>query len=255
MALSWWQALVLGIVQGMTEWLPVSSSGHLVVAQEVMGVELPLAYDLLLHIATLFVVFLAYRRRWPDIVRGVWSSGPGRRMLIALVVGTLPIVVVGLLLRRPIEAAFDQPRVVGGFLLVTSVLLLSTWRRRGTGTEASPRQALLVGVFQALAVLPGVSRSGATIAGGLHAGLDRRTATDLGFLLAVPALVGATVLQAPGLLGLGSLGAPAIIVGFTASFLSGYLALKAMRALVQRFGLVVFAPYCAVVGVLVLLFL
>ncbi len=248
--MNWWQALLLGLVQGVSEWLPISSSGHLVIAQDVLGVEVPLAFDLALHVATLVVVVVAY---WPRLWGMLLSLGPSgdvaeRGMVFRLLVATLPIVVLGLLARDWIESAFDSTRAVVVGLMITAAFLVST--RFARGNVGGYLGAFVVGCFQAVALWPGVSRSGSSIAGALHVGMDRKDATDFAFMLAIPALVGATVLQAPALLQLGEVGWMPVLIGMAAAGVSGWLGLQGMRAFVAKVGLVPFAPYVLLVAVL-----
>lgn len=286
MALEWWQAVVLGLVQGATEWLPVSSTGHLVVVQRLAGTEVPVAFDLLLHLGSVLVAVLVYRRRlarvaaaslralaaprrWP----GAWRD-PDARLGLLLAVATVPIAVAGVLFESLVHDAFASLTAVGFGLVGTAAVLLSTrWVRpgrpddgalpaqRGDGArlarpgrplhEARARHAWLAGAFQAIALLPGVSRSGTAVAGGLHAGLDREAAADLGFLMAIPALLGAAVFQARHAGDVVALGAPAL-AGLAVAVAVGYATLEAMRAFVRRFGLHPFAGYCLALGLVVL---
>lgn len=262
-----WEAILLGVVQGLTEWLPVSSSGHLVLAQELLGIEAPLFFDLVVHVATLAVVLVYYRAditlmlaslvRWPkehvpgtSLGQSFWAN-PHRQMVALLVVGTIPIAVVGLAFQDPIERAFESLFAVGIFLCITGLFLLSTRRV----VESTPPRtlklhpALVIGLAQAAAILPGISRSGATIGASLHLGLDRQQAARFSFLLAAPAILGATILQAtPGAIDAAARAPLAYLAGFVAAGISGYLALAWLVGIVKRGGLHRFGPYCLVVG-------
>lgn len=269
MALTLWEALVLGVVQGVTEWLPVSSSGHLVLTQRLLGVEVPVFYDLVLHIGTLLAVLVAYRERlyamaaalvaWPRDARGTgWGPSlwlhPDRRLAALLVLGTIPIAVAGLLLEDLVLASFDSLAGVGAALLVTGLWLLSTrWATRRDGmTALTPARAVLVGVAQAAALMPGISRSGATIGASIHAGVRRDAAADFAFLLAVPALLGALILQADSVGEVAGVGYGAALLGFLVSFVAGYASLRWLVGFVRRAGLWPFAPYCMLVGAMTL---
>lgn len=261
MAADWWQALILGIIQGLTEWLPVSSSGHLVVAQELLGYEVPVFFDLWLHLATLAAVVWHYRLRlWGMLTalvgarRDEPTAAGDRRTAWLLVFATLPIVVAGLLFRDAVESAFGSLRAVAVALGVTTLILLSTRWARQRDAVFGMGAALFVGAFQALALAPGVSRSGATIAAGLHAGRSPEDAADFAFLLSIPALVGATVLLAPDAVAAGAaLHWSAFVVGAVAAFAVGLATLRFMLAAVRRVGLVPFAAYTAALALVVAL--
>ena len=278
-------AVLLGLVQGLTEFIPVSSSGHLVLIPYFLGIETPgIAFDVALHLGTFAAVVLYFRTDLRHMLAALVGAGDPafvqrhRRLAALLVLATIPIAVVGLGLRDVFEAAFDSPAAAAGFLLLTGVLLLlgeAARSRRGGITAVAPdpdpaqvaigydpgdhegltldrigiRQALVIGFGQCIALFPGVSRSGTTIAAGMSAGLTRPAATRFSFLLALPALVGATVVSAPDLAGGDAMfSTPAIIAGILAAFLSGYLAIRWLLALVARDRLTGFAWYCFAVG-------
>lgn len=244
------EAVLLGFIQGLTEWLPVSSSGHLQVGRALLGLEADTWYDLLLHVGTLGVILLVYWRRILQLVAAAFGPASNeKRFAWGLVLGSVPIAVTGFLLADLVESAFEHLPAVGAALLFTAYFLHSTKGLEGKA-RIGPRSAWSIGLWQVLALLPGVSRSGATIAGGLHAGLDRETAADFGFLLAVPALVGATLFKAtdvadPTLTG-------PMVVGILVSLVTGYVTLQWLRGFVARRGIHAFAPYCLVLGAAVL---
>lgn len=265
--LSVWEAVLLGVVQGITEWLPISSSAHLVMAQELLDLPVPIFYDVVLHTGTLLAVLVVYRERltriaaafilWPAAARragwgrALWDD-PDRRLGALLAVGTLPIVAVGVLLEDYVDAGFQSLRTTGIELAVTGLVLFSThWAhaRQERLRDVGPMQALLIGVAQATAILPGISRSGATIAAAMHAGVERSKAADFSFLLAVPALLGALVFKADEAGDVRAVGVTATLVGFVVSFVVGYASLRWLLGVVRRWGLLPFAPYCVIVGV------
>ena len=198
---------VLAVLQGLTEFLPVSSSGHLVLAQAAMGIDDPaIVVDVALHVGTLFAVLVVYRRDLASLARGLFD-GRWREPLL-LVLGTLPAVVVGLGFRDQVEVAFESPRTAAYGLFATAAMLFAgeAFRRRRLGMEPGPlswRIALGVGIAQALAICPGISRSGSTIACGLALGLAPAAAARFSFLLAIPAIGGAALLQLPAVLDAG----------------------------------------------------
>lgn len=260
-------ALLLGVVQGIAEFLPISSSGHLVLGEALLrwwhggtsGSGVPsggLLLNVALHLATLLAILVVYRKE-------VWLLRRRGRLLLMILVASIPAAVVGLSLKDWFEAAFQTPQIAGMGLLVTSVLLLLGQRReksRDSLQDVTWQQALFVGTFQAAALIPGISRSGSTIAAGLMAGLRRDAATTFSFLLAIPAIGGAALLEAPALFaGAASAGAAAtpnwraLLVGMTAAFLLGLACLWWLIGLVNRGRLGLFAYYTAAVGITTLL--
>ncbi|MGB1586998.1 MAG: undecaprenyl-diphosphate phosphatase [Thermoplasmatota archaeon] len=251
MSLTYWEAILLGLIQGLTEWLPVSSSGHLQIGRAVLGLEADTWYDLLLHVGTLVVIVVVFWRRILQLVGAAFGPrSPEKRFAWGLVMGSVPIAVTGFLLADVVERAFEHLTAVGAALIFTAYFLHSTRDLDGS-PNLTPNRAWSIGLWQVLALLPGVSRSGATIAGGLHAGLDRETAADFGFLLAIPALVGATLFKATDAAGAAVTGP--MIVGILVSLATGYATLRWLRGFVGRRGVHAFAPYCLVLGLAVLL--
>ncbi|MGQ0614530.1 MAG: undecaprenyl-diphosphate phosphatase [Planctomycetaceae bacterium] len=247
-------AIVLGVVQGLTEFLPVSSSGHLALLQMLLGwenAEENLTFTIVVHLGSLAAVMIYVGRE----IRAMLTTQP--RLLGLVVVATLPVVVVGLLARSAVASLGAYPAVVGGGLLVTALLLASTTRIRegdSTSRTLSYRKALLVGVAQLFALLPGVSRSGTTLTAALRAGMQRNEALRFAFLMAVPAIGGA------GFLLLLKGGAPSgmrltpLLAGGAASFASSFLAMHWIARLVEKRRLIWFSVYCAAAGLLALLF-
>lgn len=255
------QALWLGVIQGLTEFLPVSSSGHLVLAQKLLGLQEPeLLFDVSVHVGTLLAVVIYF---WPDLwsmARGLWARDQegrqGRRLLWLVVAGSVPTALLGLFLKDWFEAMFASTAAVGVALLITGGLLLATrWVPRGdrglerTGTG----RALLVGLAQGLAITPGISRSGSTISVGLMLGLERRLAAHFSFVLSVPAIMGALLLQLLHLDATRQVNLAPLLVGAAASAVTGYLALRFLLRVVQRGKLHLFAPYCLLLGIAALL--
>ncbi len=256
------QALLLGIVQGLTEFLPVSSSGHLALVGAYL--DIPggdIAFTVLLHAGTLLAIGCVFRDGWKRLVRGAWelmrnvARGPAAwsadaRLAAQVACAAVPGAIVGLTLRDRIEAAFTDPRLVGGLLLGTAVLLLLTRLRRSTVGDIGFTAAWIVGLAQAVAILPGISRSGATIAVALLIGVARPKAAEFSFLAAIPLILGSLLLSLKDLgESVAAGGGVALAVGFLASFLVGWAALAWLVRLVQRGQLHWFAFYCAAVGI------
>lgn len=262
--MSVWEAILLGLVQGLTEFLPVSSSGHLVIAGALLGVqEESLTFDVMVHFGTLVAVLVALKDDWRPIVLGVLGRPEyresGRKRFAALVVGSVPIAVVGLLFKEPVENLFGSPRFAAAMLLVTGTIL---WladqlagraaRGRANGAGIGLVDALWIGVGQALAILPGISRSGSTLAAGMARGLDRESAARFAFLLAIPAIVGATILQVPDALEGGLEGGIPLLAGAVTAGVSGYAAIALFLRFLKSGRLTGFAVYTWIAGLVAL---
>ena len=266
------QALCLGTLQGITEFLPVSSSGHLALAQHLFGLREPqLFFDVTVHVATLMAVFVVFRTDLllilTDCLRffsrsesapprpAFTDSGSGVRMAVMILVGSLPTAIVGLLLRDVFQRFFTSPAIVGLCLWITGFFLVwSRWSRQHRKHLDSPNvlDALIIGLAQGAAISPGVSRSGVTIVTGLLLGLKPETAFRFSFLLSIPAILGALASEIFHLNG----NYPEwhiVAVGFFSAFVVGWVALTVLRSLVERGKLFYFAPYCFAVGTVALI--
>ena len=266
-------AFLLGLVQGVAEFLPISSSGHLAIAQNLLHIEgagsVPEFFDVLLHLGTLIAVFAAY---WKDICemvveffRGIGDLAhrstpspvpPARRLILLIVVGTLPLFAV-LPIRKAVQGLGDNMVFVGAALIVTGFLLFLCDRvRKGRKTERSATwlDALLVGVGQAVATLPGVSRSGMTITAGCFVGYERRFAVRFSFLLSIPAVLGANILSIGDAVKAGINGAevPMYLVGVVTAAVVGYLCIRLLKYVADKGRFGAFAYYCWAVGILTL---
>ncbi|MFH1278538.1 MAG: undecaprenyl-diphosphate phosphatase [Candidatus Eisenbacteria bacterium] len=239
-------AIFLGLVQGLTEFLPVSSSGHLVLAQALLGIRSEgILMEVLLHVATAFVVLGFYRERAVDLLRPRFD-GERNRYRLAIVIGLLPTAVVGLFLRDRIEALFERPGPTLAALAFTGVFLLLTRLAPPRERRITLGIAFLIGIAQAVAILPGISRSSATIACALFLGVRRREGAEFSFLLSVPAILGAALLTAKDITGEAASGtalAPALL-GAAVAAVSGYWALRLLVRLVTRGGFHRFGYYC-----------
>ena len=253
-----WAAL-LGLVQGLTEFLPVSSSGHLVLAGHLIGLpSTGLVFELLLHLATLAAVVFYYRSDVMGLFKAVpralraprigYHEDPEVRLGLLIIAASIPTAVIGLAFKDHFEALTAYPQAVGGALLVTAVLLLATHFIQPRQSDLNLRVALLIGLAQGLAITPGISRSGATIALALLLGIATTQAARFSFLISIPAIAGAAILKLRD--GLDQLEFLPAVVGFLVASISGYLALRWLVALVKARRFAAFAPYCAVVGLL-----
>jgi undecaprenyl-diphosphatase len=257
--MSWWQGVLLGVVQGLTEFLPISSSGHLVVAEAAVGLTTPgVVVEVVLHVATLLAVVIVYWKVLWGLLRGaVYGDGAAWRYIGLLAVGTVPAAAAGLLLEDFFERAFDSLLLVGVNFLITGVVLWSTRAVVARAQRPTPtaKGAIGSGMAQALAILPGISRSGTTVTAALWLGGDAIRAAEVSFLLAIPAIGGAAVLQIPDLsAGVGSIGAFPLAAGFVAALLSGVFAIRLLIALLRKQAFHRFAPYCWGIGAVTIVF-
>jgi undecaprenyl-diphosphatase len=262
------QAIILGIVQGVTEYIPVSSSAHLVLVPWLLGwPDAPFEFEVLVQWGTLVGVFVYFWRDLWGILRGVLAGLAQRRPLATLearlgwyiILATLPAVVLGLLFKDQVEAVFSSAKTTAALLLGTAALLAVAeylGKRERELTGITWLDALIIGLWQAVAMFPGISRSGATIAGGVLRGLDRKSAARFSFLMSVPVMVGAGGLAIKDLVEAGNLAGllPALILGSAAAAISGYLCIRWLLGYLQRGKLYGFAIYCAIVGVFCLVF-
>lgn len=248
------QAIILGVVQGIAEFLPISSSGHLVIAdallREYNGTTSPkesVTMEIALHFGTLMSIILVYRQ---DLIRLLTD----RRLIAMIIIATIPVGLAGVLLKSRLELMFAKPIVAGCALMVTAAVLLAGRQLQRSGkplSELTPGSATLIGIFQAVAIVPGISRSGSTIAAGMITGLDRENAARFSFLIAIPAIAGATVLQLKDLVtGEAQFtGDPAaLLIGTVISFVVGILALRWLIKIVMADRLHYFAYYCIIAG-------
>jgi undecaprenyl-diphosphatase len=267
------QALILGIVQGLTEFLPISSSGHLVIGQYLFGLQhADLAFDVSVHLGTLGAVVIYFRNdilailtgllRWRPVGRGAGTAqetpDPGVRLAMLVILGSIPTALIGLALKRFEETLFASPLIAGVMLLVTGSFLFLT-RGPQAAARAHPestrplaairaRDSLLIGIVQGLAVMPGISRSGATIATGLFAGIEPQAAARFSFLLSIPAVAGAALLVLGEAVAQGQIALTTCLAGGLAALIVGYAALAILVFLIKKGKLYTFAPYCWIVG-------
>jgi len=239
-----------GLVQGLTEFLPISSSGHLVLIPALLNADEPdLATSVMLHLGTLVAVVWFYRRDLRKLAR-VRTDPEARLILLLLAVGTIPAALVGLTLRGPIEIVFDDPKIAAVALVITGAilalgLLLPTGLRRLPSGRIP--DALVVGVAQAFALIPGISRSGMTITAGMAQGFERVEAARYAFLLAIPSIAGAGFLEGIDLVADGGFEA-GVLVGMAVAAVSGYAAIAFLLRLLTKVGMAPFAAYCLVFG-------
>lgn len=271
-ALELWEAILLGAVEGATEFLPISSTGHLTITEKLLGYEIDAAdvtaFTAIVQLGAILATVIYFRRDMGRIVEALWAGirDPGRRsgsdwrFAVAVVVGSIPIGIAGLLFKDAIETTFRNLWFVGAALILWSFVLYyaDITARLNRGEEQVTRKdTLIIGIVQCLALIPGVSRSGATISGGLLLGLDRVTATRFSFFLAIPALVAATLLQiATEHSAISSgVGWPATIVATVVSFFVAYAVIAWLLRYVAGHNFAVFIVYRIALGIVVLLLL
>jgi undecaprenyl-diphosphatase len=246
---------LLGLLQGLTEFLPVSSSGHLVLARIALGVDAPgIALEAAVHLGTLASLLLYFRRDVVCLALGWVRGGEERRQLGLLLVGTIPVVAVGLLARGGIERAFGSPLLVGGMLFVTALVLLFGDRRVGRALRGKVRwvDAAAVGLAQAAALLPGISRSGATVVTGIGMGLTPSAAARFSFLLAIPAIGGAALFSLLAVARQPDVNWAGLAVAMGCAAASGLVAVRTFLRIVRAGVLWPFALYCAAAALAVL---
>jgi undecaprenyl-diphosphatase len=260
--MEWFEALILGIVQGLTEYLPVSSSGHLAIGANLFGLngEENLTFTVAVHIATVLstIVILWREIVWlfTDLFKFRWNEGT--KYVVNILISMIPVGIVGLCFKDKVEAIFGSGLLVVGIcLLVTATLLaFSYWAKPRQRENISPLHAFIIGLAQALAVLPGLSRSGSTIATGLLLGNKKERLAQFSYLMVIPPILGEALLDVKDMAEMGVSQAMAglpplsLLVGFLAAFVSGCIACKWMINIVKRGKLIWFALYCAVVGTL-----
>ena len=277
--MDWLQALLMGVFQGLTEYLPVSSSGHLAIAGELLGVEDPekiVMFTVAVHVATVMSTLVILRKEIWQLLKGLFhrpgsqtpspygirSLNEEQNYVLNILVSMIPVGVVGMCFKDVVEEQFNSLTVVGVCLLVTALLLAFSYFSRPRQKEnLSVWDALIIGVAQAIAVLPGLSRSGSTIGTGLILGNKKESLAQFSFLMVIPPILGEALLDCVKIVKMGveeamaGISATSLVVGFVAAFAVGCVACKWMIDLVRRGKMIWFAVYCAVVGIAVLIFL
>jgi undecaprenyl-diphosphatase len=276
------QAIVLGIVQGLTEWLPISSSGHLALVQLAMDLEIPIFYDVILHIGTLAGVFAIYRRDIAGILRSTVASGEGsskrksieeeegeeevakypqgRRMLWLIILGTIPTGIIGLAFRSFFESSFYDPVSIAVGFIITGALVLVTGLLKPGQKKLSSADAILIGIGQGISIFSSISRSGATLSAGLFRGVEREQLVRYSFLLSIPAILGAAAIDVVAMdeqqkAQLASIGVESYMAGMIVSAAVGYASIRILIKLVIKGKFYLFAFYCFAIGVATLFLL
>jgi undecaprenyl-diphosphatase len=265
------QAIILGIIQGLTEFIPVSSSAHLVITQSIFGWKIPeqeaFIFDVLVHLGTLVAVVLYFRKELWQIIREVISGiirkrpfdNSMSRLGWIILLATIPAVIAGLLFQSQVEHAFSSALFAGIFLLLTALLLFLAeiiGNRNKKLDEITWKDGLIIGLFQAISLFPGISRSGSAITGGMVRNIDRPSSARFSFLLSIPAILGAVVfafsdlVQSPTF----SLQISTIIGGFIVSGIVGYLSIRWLLSYLSKRPLYIFSAYCLVVSLIIIVY-
>ena len=258
--MEWFEALILGVIQGLTEYLPVSSSGHLAIGANLFGLsgEENLTFTVAVHVATVLstIVILWKEIVWlfTDLFKFKWNEGT--KYIVNILISMIPVAIVGFFFKDKVEAVFGSGLLVVGICLMITALLLafSYWAKPRQREHISPFHAFVIGIAQAIAVLPGLSRSGSTIATGLLLGNKKEKLAQFSFLMVIPPILGEALLDVKDMAEVGvseamaGISPLALLVGFLAAFVCGCLACKWMVNIVKKGKLIWFALYCAVVG-------
>ena len=267
--MSYFQSILLGIVQGLTEFLPISSSAHLVLFPYLLGWQIPageaFVFDVLVQVATLVAVIVFFWRVLVDMavafVKGIWKrqpfADPLARQAWLILLATIPAGLAGLLLKGLVEEAFSSPAAVGFFMLITAGLLVIAERFGKRSRELEQinwKDSLFIGVFQAIAIFPGISRSGSTITGGMLRNLQRPPAARFAFLMSIPIMLAAGLLASLDMAKVPNISQqlPVFLAGFIAAGITGYLVIRWLLRYLINHTLYIFSIYCAIVGLLTL---
>ncbi len=263
-------AILLGAIQGLTEFLPVSSSGHLVLAQTWFGLkDVPLLFDVMLHIATLLAVIFFYRKDLIELTKGfvsglsevgdqglatIWNSNHAFRFVILIVVASIPTGIIGVAGKDFFESLFSSPMAVGFALLATTIIVGSTFFiKRESNKRLGIVSAFIIGIAQGIAIIPGISRSGSTIATALWLDIPREEAARFSFLLSIPAILGALMLSLRKT-DFASLHIVPLSAGFVSAAVVGFFALVALVAITKKGKLYIFAPYTGLLGLAAIIY-
>lgn len=269
--MSLFEAILLGLVQGLTEFLPVSSSGHLVLGEHLLGLEGAdnLTFEIFVHFGTMLSILTVYWKRVggliqesvhmvakPHTLAQSFREREEVRTVVYILITMIPTGLAYIIFKDAIEAAFTSPRFAAGMLLITGTLLLLTRLRKAPDGELTAPKALLMGIAQSFAMLPGISRSGSTICTALYANVKPQRAADFSFLMLLPIVLGATLLEIPDLMQEGvSMGLFPLLAGTVVAYLSGLVAIKVVIDFVRKGKLLYFALYCYLIGTLGLIFI
>jgi undecaprenyl-diphosphatase len=255
--MNYFEAIILGLIQGLTEFLPVSSSGHLVLSEHLMDLKQPgVVFELIVHLGTLLSVLVYFRKRILLLIKSLFirKMTSERKMILFIVIGTVPAAVAGYLLSDFFEEAFSSPMMTSAMLVLTGLILISTGIIKPGLANLNIPRSVIIGIGQAMAILPGISRSGTTIAAGLFTGVTPLLAAEFSFLLAIPAIGGAIIFKIKELLNLDPSMAGQYTIGALTAFISGLFAVYILLGIVKKGKFKYFGVYCIFVGILGLIY-
>ncbi len=250
------QILILAIIQGITEWLPISSSGHLVIVQQHLGLkEVPLIFDVSLHVGTLCVVIVVFRKDILEIAKALYKrdfESEEGKLALYIALGSIPTALIGFLFHDFFQFLFTSTLAVGAALVITGFILYSS-KLRKDGKELGYLDSLLIGIAQGIAITPGISRSGITLSTGFLRKVKKEAVFRYSFLLSIPAVIGATVMESKDLM-LGEIDIVALLFGVIVSMIVGYVSLKLLLKIVLKEKFHLFAYYCWIAGLIIVIF-
>ncbi|MCS7097760.1 MAG: undecaprenyl-diphosphate phosphatase [Candidatus Methanomethyliaceae archaeon] len=234
--------IIFGLIQGATEWLPISSSGHLLIFKHFMKLDFTIEFFIAVHLGTLFSVIIYFRREILEILKSIKDSkSEGFKLLIYILIGNLVTAVIALTFEEYFERLFSEISTLPYAFIASGILILLSWRRKGNyGIDL--KRAIVIGAFQGISIIPGISRSGATISSALILGVKAEEAFKFSFLLSIPAIIGANIFKIWNMSSL-------IIIPMISAFLSGYIAIYIVRKTLKRFHL--FSIYCFLIGIII----
>ncbi len=249
--MSYLDALILGLLQGLTEFLPISSSGHLVLAQELLGVNSEgVTFEILVHLGSLLAIFIFFREKLWSLTLSLFKKDKAshRKDILFLAIGTVPAALTGLFFESYIETVFSSAVFTSTMLIITGFILLSTRLARGCNQEVDAKRAILIGVAQALAILPGISRSGSTISAAMLLKIEPSKAAEFSFLLAIPAIAGATIFKLDEIMASDFDMMLTYSVGAAMAFVSSLVAIRLLMSIIRKGRFEIFAYYCFAAG-------
>lgn len=247
------KAIILGLVQGITEWLPISSSGHLALVQYFFNIESSVAFDAFLHLASLIVIFIVFWKDIKEIIIGlIHKDKKYINLFLYLVIASIPAGIIGFLLKDSIDNIFSNILFIGIFLIITSIILFLTKFTKNKNKDLNIKNSLFIGLFQAVAVLPGISRSGSTISAGLFSGLDPKKASKFSFLLSIPVILGSTILETKNIVEINNIWY--LIISCLVTIIIGIFSLRYFLQIVDKNKFKYFSIYCFVLGALVVIY-
>lgn len=246
------QAILLGFVQGVTEWFPISSSGHLAIIQSLFGMNVPMAFDIFLHFASLIVIIFVFYKDIKEIIIGLIKKDKKYiNLFLCLIIASIPAGILGFLFSDLIENIFSEILFIGIFLIITSAILYSTKFVKNKNKELNFKNSFVIGLFQAFAILPGISRSGSTISAGLLQGIDPKESARFSFLLSIPVILGASIL---GLKDFNQINNIAyLLIGSLVTIITGIFTLKFLLRIIDKNKFNNFSVYCFILGMIIVI--